>query len=149
MSANVATATRALPFYAPYLAIAGVVGFSSLIFDAFGQKLRVNMNARQRRAWGTANAYHLTHSAALVAIAWLAAVAGKGGDLADPVASSYATKGFWLVLAGAVGFGTSIYSLALGLSPEAAKFVGPVTPTSGLILVIGWVNVGLAGLYLK
>lgn len=166
MSANVQTAVKAAPFQPTFLAITGLVGVSSILFDVIGLLLKANVPARvaaklrgqpdpgttapltekQRRAWCTANAYHLTHTVALMVVAWLAVLTAKGGPRESSVSSAYVKKGFYLMLAGAAGFGTSIYLLAMGLPKTAAMFVGPVTPTSGLILVLGWVNVGLAGL---
>lgn len=119
-----------------YFTIAGAVGVSSIVLDAIGEHLKKTLNARQRRAWQTANAYHLVHSAGLVAVAWMLALARNA------TSKSYLVNGFYLMLAGALGFGSSIYALCLG----APRWVGPVTPTSGLILVLGWLNVGLAGL---
>lgn len=119
------------------LVLTGLVGMSSLLTDALGTRLKNKFDSRQRRAWSTANNYHLTHSVALAVIAWMMQLAKS------PESQTYLRKGFYLSLAGAVGFGSSIYALCLG----APRWVGPLTPTSGLILVLGWINVGLAGLY--
>lgn len=119
--------------------LVGAVGTSSLVMDFAGSRLKSKLNMRQRRSWLTANQYHMSHTVALAAIAWLMMLAKE-----SPEASSRLQKGFYLVTAGALGFAGSIYSLCLRWCP---KFMGPLTPTSGLVLVLGWINVGLAGLY--
>ena len=119
--------------------LVGAIGTSSLVMDFAGSRLKSKLNMRQRRSWLTANQYHMSHTVALAAIAWLMMLAKE-----SPEASSRLQKGFYLVTAGALGFAGSIYSLCLRWCP---KFMGPLTPTSGLVLVLGWINVGLAGLY--
>ncbi|KAG5500479.1 hypothetical protein JKF63_03572 [Porcisia hertigi] len=119
--------------------LVGCMGLSSFAMDAMGKCLETKLNMRQRRSWLTANQYHMVHTGALAAIAWMMKLATQ-----SPEASSRLNKGFYLVLAGGVGFSSSIYSLCLRICP---KFMGPLTPTSGLVLVLGWANVALAGLY--
>lgn len=121
------------------MVVVGLVGASSFAMDYVGSCLKTKLNMRQRRSWLTANQYHMAHTVALGAIAWLMTLAKE-----SPEASSRLEKGFYLVAAGALGFAGSIYSLCVRWCP---KFMGPLTPTSGLVLVLGWVNVGLAGLY--
>ncbi|CBZ28520.1 conserved hypothetical protein [Leishmania mexicana MHOM/GT/2001/U1103] len=124
--------------HAPTILV-GCVGLSSFAMDVLGTRLQEKMTMRQRRSWLTANQYHMVHTVALAAIAWMMTLAKE-----SPEASSRLNKGFYLVLAGALGFAGSIYSLCLRICP---KFMGPLTPTSGLVLVLGWTNVALAGLY--
>ncbi|KPI83873.1 hypothetical protein ABL78_7091 [Leptomonas seymouri] len=124
--------------HAPMILV-GVAGASSFAMAYAGARLKTKLNMRQRRSWLTANQYHASHTVALAAIAWLMTLAKE-----SPEASSRLQKGFYLVFAGALCFAGSIYSLSLSLCP---KFMGPLTPTSGLVLVMGWINVGLAGLY--
>lgn len=119
--------------------VVGFVGVSSFAMDYVGTCLKTKLNMRQRRSWLTANQYHMSHTIALAAIAWIMTLAKE-----SPEASSRLQKGFYLVAAGSLGFAGSIYSLCLRWCP---KFMGPLTPTSGLVLVLGWINVGLAGLY--
>ncbi|KPA85330.1 hypothetical protein ABB37_01659 [Leptomonas pyrrhocoris] len=119
--------------------LVGAIGASSFAMDYVGSRLKTKLNMRQRRSWLIANQYHMSHTVALAAIAWMMTLAKE-----SPEASSRLQKGFYLVMAGAFGFAGSIYSLSLRWCP---KFMGPLTPTSGLVLVLGWINVGLAGLY--
>ncbi|KAG5474725.1 hypothetical protein LSCM4_03901 [Leishmania orientalis] len=119
--------------------LVGCVGLSSFAMDFLGTHLKTKLNMRQRRSWLTANQYHMVHTVALAAVAWMMALAKESSE-----ASSRLAKGFYLILAGALGFSGSIYSLCLRICP---KFMGPLTPTSGLVLVLGWTNVALAGLY--
>lgn len=121
------------------LALVGLVGASSIVMNYVGFRLRTKLLSHQRRAWKVANRYHVVHTFALAAVVGLMSLAQT-----SPEALSRLNKGFYLILIGAGGFATSIYSLVLRWWP---KLMGPVTPTSGLVLVLGWVNVGLAGLY--
>ncbi|KAG5474392.1 hypothetical protein LSCM1_03173 [Leishmania martiniquensis] len=120
-------------------ALVGCVGLSSFAMDYLGTHFKSKLSMRQRRSWLTANQYHMVHTVALAAVAWMMALAKESSE-----ASSRLNKGFYLILAGALGFSGSIYSLCLRICP---KFMGPLTPTSGLVLVLGWANVALAGLY--
>ncbi|KAK7196150.1 hypothetical protein NESM_000550000 [Novymonas esmeraldas] len=119
--------------------LVGCVGASSFAMDALGSRLKTKLNMRQRRSWLTASQYHMVHTVALAAVAWMMVLTPESSE-----ASSRLRKGFYLMFAGALGFAGSIYALCLRLCP---KLMGPLTPTSGLVLVLGWVNVGLAGLY--
>ncbi|CAD2218883.1 hypothetical protein AGDE_05071 [Angomonas deanei] len=143
-----------------YLLTSSLLGVSAIAFDYIGNthSLKTSQDIRKRRAWHTANEYHIVHAAALAAVAWAIPLLQKahGAGVHEeltPTAKNltqalyHLTTGFWLMTAGAGGFAGSIYALSLKIGNP--MFVGPITPTSGLILVWGWVNVGLAGLYMS
>lgn len=120
------------------LLVAGVVGITGIIADHAGEVLKSKFVARRRRAWRTAHSFHLMHSAALATLAWMLLRPG----LTDSAASRL-TKGFWLVCAGSVGFATSVYAVCFDSVP---RWLGVVTPTSGFVLMLGWLWCGAAGL---
>jgi uncharacterized membrane protein YgdD (TMEM256/DUF423 family) len=69
-------------------------------------------------AWSTAVLYHLVHAVAGIALGGRRNAALTG----------------WLWLWGTLAFSGSLYLLALG----GPRFLGPVTPLGGLLLIAGW-----------
>ncbi|RXK54625.1 DUF423 domain-containing protein [Oleiharenicola lentus] len=104
------------------LLIAGLLGFTGVALGAFGAHgLKATLEAgNQLENWKTAVFYQLVHAVALLAIA------GKPVSLAK-------LGGCWL--AGVLCFSGSLYWIALG---GPVKFLWPVTPFGGLLLLIGW-----------
>ena len=92
-------------------------------FGAHGLKSRVE--PEQLTAWATASQYHLIHSVALLALAIFAASSGKSIKLPASLFSG-----------GILLFSGSIYLLVL----TKMRFLGPVTPMGGLLLIAGWVS---------
>lgn len=99
------------------LIAAGTLGFAAVALGAFGaHALRETLvSSGHTSTWQTAVLYHLIHSIAL-----LAAPADKWAGRC------------WI--AGIVLFSGSLYWLSLG----GPKFLGPVTPLGGLLLLAGW-----------
>lgn len=118
--------TRQVVFYAALLGTTGV------ILGAFGaHALKERLLASGRLdAWETATLYHLLHAIALLGLAALA----KSNLL--PYTQTIARIWF----CGVILFSGSIYALAL----TGWKLLGPVTPIGGLLLVIGWVMLGVS-----
>lgn len=114
-----------------WITIASVSGFLAVVAGAFGAHgLRARVAAEQLAAWQTASQYHLLHSVALLALALFAARA----DTPIRIQGS-------LFVAGIVLFSGSIYLLVL----TGARWLGPVTPLGGLLLIAGWLSLlGLA-----
>jgi uncharacterized membrane protein YgdD (TMEM256/DUF423 family) len=106
----------------PNVRIAAAVVLLGVGLGAFGaHALKETLEAAGRvAAWHTAVNYQLFHGIALFALA----LSGRR----QPVA-------WWGWLAGVVLFSGSIYGLCL---LENAKWLGPVTPLGGLLLMIGW-----------
>jgi uncharacterized membrane protein YgdD (TMEM256/DUF423 family) len=108
------------------LLTAAAAGFSAITLGAFGaHALRIVLEANQtREVWNTAVLYHLVHSVALL---WASTV--------DPV-----LKGAILSWGtGILIFSGSLYVLAL----TKIGVLGAITPIGGLLLMAGWVLVGL------
>jgi uncharacterized membrane protein YgdD (TMEM256/DUF423 family) len=111
------------------LLTAAAAGFSAIALGAFGAHvLRSVLEASQtREVWNTAVLYHLVHSLALL---WASTV--------DPV-----LKGAVLCWgSGILIFSGSLYALAL----TKIGVLGAITPVGGLLLMAGWVVVGLRAL---
>jgi len=106
----------------PKVRIAAAVVLLGVGLGAFGaHALKETLEATDRvDAWHTAVNYQLFHGIALFALA----LSGRS----QPVA-------WWSWLAGAALFSGSIYGLCL---LENAKWLGPVTPLGGLLMMIGW-----------
>lgn len=108
------------------LITAGTAGFLGIALGAFGaHALKGVLEANQTRdLWNTAVLYHLVHAPALL---WAAT--------AEPI-----LKGAILCWGtGILIFSGSLYALAL----TKVGVLGAITPIGGLLLMAGWVLVGL------
>lgn len=103
----------------PALRVAAVSGFVAVALGALGaHKLRPALEASGTLAvWQTAVLYHLVHAAASVAAARIAPLA------------------VWVWAAGTAAFSGSLYLLA---TAEGMRWLGPVTPIGGVLLLAGW-----------
>ncbi len=116
---------------------AAVQGFMAVALGAFGAHLLPRLDAglapaeaAQRLAlFGTASKYQLAHAAALLALAPL--------RLPRPGAAAAAARClFW----GTLIFAATLYLMGLG----APHGLGAVTPVGGVLMLAGWVLLGLA-----
>jgi uncharacterized membrane protein YgdD (TMEM256/DUF423 family) len=118
------------------LVAASLMGLTGVALGAFGaHTLKATLMERGMvQAWETAARYHLFHALALVGIAaWLRADPGANGG----GAALWAAR-CWV--AGTVVFSGSLYWFALG----GPRWLGPVTPFGGLLLMAGWLLIGIA-----
>lgn len=116
--------------------IAAVFGFSAVLLGAIGaHAVSKRVDAHDLETWKTAAQYHGLHAVALLVLAaW-----GGGGRLVAAAAGCLA--------AGIVVFSGTLYLLVLSLANiglPPAKWLGAVTPVGGLLLMAGWVLVGVA-----
>ena len=81
-------------------------------------------------AWVTASQYHLLHSVVLLTLGLFAAYSGR--SIRWPAS---------LFCAGILLFSGSIYVLAL----TKLRWLGPVTPVGGLLLILGWLSLVRVG----
>eukprot|EP00658_Telonema_sp_P-2_P025399 TRINITY_DN20226_c0_g1_i7.p3 TRINITY_DN20226_c0_g1~~TRINITY_DN20226_c0_g1_i7.p3 ORF type:complete len:129 (-),score=18.13 TRINITY_DN20226_c0_g1_i7:284-670(-) len=110
--------------------LAAIGGASGVTLGAFGaHALKESLVARgSTKTWETAVQYHLLHSVAMLG---LAAIRTNQ--------DSAALRGSTLSWTLGVGlFSGSLYGLALG----GPRWLGPITPLGGLLLIAGWVGVG-------
>jgi len=109
-----------------WLGTAAVCGALAVVAGAFGAHgLREQVAPEQLSAWTTASQYHLLHSAVLLALALYGRLSERSVDLQSG-----------LILAGIVLFAGSIYLLVL----TGQRWLGPVTPLGGLLLIGGWLS---------
>ena len=109
-----------------WIIVAACSGALAVMAGAFGAHgLRARVTADQISAWTTASQYHLLHSIALLALGLFAAATSR--SVTTPAA---------LFAAGTVLFSGSIYLLVL----TEMRWLGPVTPIGGLLLIAGWLS---------
>ena len=110
-----------------WIVVAAVSGVLAVMAGAFGAHgLKARLAAEQLASWGTASQYHLLHSVVLLALALYARASGK--EIVWPAS---------LILAGTILFSGSIYLLLL----TGQRWLGPVTPMGGLLLIAGWLSI--------
>ena len=114
---------------------AAALGASGVAAGAFGaHALKKSLQARGTAdSWRTAVSYQLVHSLALLALAT------REVDRSSTVPYNTAGK---LWASGTVLFSGSIYALSLGAG-EKVKLLGPITPFGGLLMIGGWVALGM------
>lgn len=84
--------------------------------------------------WEKAVLYHLLHGLGVLLLASRPTSSGvKAEKWLDRVAA------FWV--AGVVCFSGSLYGLALG----GPRLLGPITPIGGILFILGWLCVMMAG----
>ena len=107
-----------------------------MALGAFGAHgLRDRLDPSQLSSWQTAVQYQLVHGLALLVVGvWLL----QTGAEALRYAGAFFTVGVAL-------FSGSIYILVL----TSASWLGPVTPFGGLFLMVGWLAVIYAGVFLQ
>ena len=119
----------------PILLSACLLGGTAVILGAFGAHgLRPKLAPEQLLSFETGVRYQMFHALALLAMAWLV--------------DRHALPSFpaWLWVAGTVLFSGSIYLLATRtlLGIDGWKWLGPITPLGGLLLISGWITLALA-----
>ncbi len=109
-----------------WIQVAAVSGMLAVVAGAFGAHgLKARVGPEQLDAWATAAHYQLMHSAVLLALGLFAAYSGRSVRLP----ASIFTAGMLL-------FSGSIYLLVL----TKMRWLGPVTPIGGMLLIIGWLS---------
>lgn len=107
--------------------ISGVIfGMLAVIFGAFGaHALKKILNNDQLKSFETGVKYQMYHAIVLLFI---------GNHFTEP----NQLMG-WSFIIGIILFSFSIYGLVLSdAKGKKMKFLGPITPLGGLLLIIGW-----------
>jgi uncharacterized membrane protein YgdD (TMEM256/DUF423 family) len=123
-----------------FVILSGLLGFSGVALGAFGahglrSRLQVVPDGAKRLEWwSTAAHYHLVHALALALAAWLVS---RGAGV------SAITAG-WLFVGGVALFSGSLYLMAL----TGQTKLGAITPLGGLLYLLGWGAIVVAGLRL-
>ncbi len=115
------------------------LGCVAVIFGALGaHALKSLLTPDQLNSFETGVKYQMYHAILLVSIAFLT----------KKSASKYISTAVNLIFFGVILFSGSIYLLTLKnmFALEFLKFVGPITPIGGILLVIGWLLLIIEGL---
>jgi len=116
-----------------WVATGALNGLVAVICGAFGAHvLASRLEVKALTAFETGARYQMYHALALLGVAWV--MARRPGRLIT--ASAYC------MLIGVVFFSGSLYGLALA----GWKWLGPVTPIGGLLMMIGWLLLAVAAL---
>lgn len=114
------------------LAKGAILGCIAVIFGALGaHALKEVLLPEQLLSFETGVRYQMYHALAIIVLAVV--VKNKSNKLLVTAVNLF----FW----GVILFSGSIYLLTLKtiLAADFLKFVGPITPIGGIILVFGWI----------
>ena len=115
-----------------FVVLAGVLGALGVAAGAFGAHgLASRVTAERLAVFETGARYHLLHTLALLACAWLCT---QSTSLSPRLAGA-------LFVAGIVIFSGSLYLLVLLDQPK----LGAITPIGGVSLIAGWIALAVAG----
>jgi len=108
---------------------AAILGFISIILGAFGaHALKEVLTAEQLVSFETGVRYQMYHALFLLLV-----------GITDFISEKQKKIIFTLTLTGVLLFSGSIYLLATqNISGINFKFLGPVTPIGGLLLILSW-----------
>jgi uncharacterized membrane protein YgdD (TMEM256/DUF423 family) len=111
------------------LIFAAFFGATGIIFGAFGAHvLKKKLTNEQLQSFETGVKYQMYHALVLL-------VLGFQLELDSTLKNSI----FLLLIVGTVLFSFSIYGLVLSsANNKKLRFLGPMTPSGGLLLVLGW-----------
>lgn len=107
-------------------ALLGLLGVAAGAFGAHGLESRIS--AEQLEWWGTGARYQQIHAVALLVVGW-----GSGPW------TSWRSRAAWCFLLGMIVFAGTLYAMALG----GPRVLGAITPIGGLLLMLGWLAVGV------
>ncbi|MFO7720834.1 MAG: DUF423 domain-containing protein [Gillisia sp.] len=112
------------------LTFGGIFGGLAVIFGAFGaHALKKRFTEDQLKSFETGVKYQMYHALMLI-------VTG----VSFPFIETSQVFMAWCFILGIILFSFSIYGLTLSAaSGKKIRFLGPVTPLGGLLLVIGWI----------
>ncbi len=107
----------------------GLFGLLAIIFGAFGaHALKKTLTQEQLQSFETGVKYQMYHAILLIVI-------GYNFGFNTPLDTYIA----YCFILGTFLFSFSIYALTIGASKgKHLKFLGPITPIGGFLLVIGW-----------
>ena len=112
------------------LTFGGFYGGLSVIFGAFAaHALKNKLTEDQLKGFETGVKYQMYHALMLILTGYI-----------FPFLETTQTMMAWCFILGTFLFSFSIYGLILSTSAgKKMKFLGPVTPVGGLLLVAGWI----------
>jgi len=112
------------------LTFGGILGIIGVVFGAFGAHLlKRKLSVDQLKSYETGVKYQMYHALLLI-------ILGFNIPFVDTMSILMA----WCIVIGIFLFSFSIYGLVLTEAyGNKMKWLGPVTPLGGLLLVIGWI----------
>jgi uncharacterized membrane protein YgdD (TMEM256/DUF423 family) len=126
--------------------IASFLGASGVALGAIGaHAFKETLTKRGTAAsWQTATIYQLFHATAILGLSITAprTTTTKSIGKGSSSESNMTVLSGQLLSLGTIMFSGSIYCLALGVGPKA--ILGPTTPFGGLLMIGGWIIVGLS-----
>ncbi|MDN3492917.1 DUF423 domain-containing protein [Winogradskyella bathintestinalis] len=111
------------------IATGALLGMLAVIFGAFGaHALKKILSTEQLHSFEVGIKYQMYHSIVLLVLG---------------LSKTHVTSAtYWCFTIGIILFSFSIYGLVLSdAKGKKLRFVGPITPMGGLLLVIGWLLV--------
>ncbi|MCO6498846.1 MAG: DUF423 domain-containing protein [Vicingus serpentipes] len=121
---------------------AGILGGLAVLGGAFGaHALKEVLSIEQLASFNTGVRYQIIHALVLLMLF----------ILIEKYQSTHFKIAAQLFFWGVILFSGSIYLLALKniIGIEALKFMGPITPIGGLLIITGWFFVIIGGIKLK
>lgn len=114
------------------LTFGGILGTLAVVFGAFGaHAFKKILTSEQLQSFETGVRYQFYHSFLLIIL-----------GLSFPFLETTQVVMGWCIITGTLLFSFSIYGLCLSAAYGAKqRWLGPVTPLGGLLLVIGWILV--------
>ena len=111
------------------IATAAILGMLSVIFGAFGaHALKKILSKEQLHSFEVGVKYQIYHAIVLLALGF------NTKNISSPT--------YWCFTLGVILFSFSIYALVISdAKGKKLKFLGPITPLGGLLLVIGWLSI--------
>ncbi|MFT4806561.1 MAG: uncharacterized membrane protein YgdD (TMEM256/DUF423 family) [Psychroserpens sp.] len=108
------------------IATGAIFGMLAVVFGAFGaHALKKTLSNEQLQSFEVGVKYQMYHAIVLLVL---------GFNFENITPATY-----WCFALGIILFSFSIYGLILSDSKsKKLKFLGPITPIGGLLLVIGW-----------
>jgi uncharacterized membrane protein YgdD (TMEM256/DUF423 family) len=114
------------------LILAGLAGFTAVGAGAFGaHAIEGRVSPDLLEAYDVGARYHMYHALAILGMTPLLPKLGRLGPVA-----------VWCFFIGLLIFAGTLYALAL----TGHRWLGAITPIGGLILLAGWVCIGIAAL---
>lgn len=113
------------------MAIVGsFLGLTAIILGAFGaHALKVRLSVEQLSSFETGVKYQMYHALFLLVLSF-------NSDCTEKLKKTL----FYLIVSGVLLFSGSIYLLSTRvISGFELKFLGPITPIGGLLLIVAWI----------